>query len=163
MPRGLILVRGKEVGIVAATQFFLRMTVEVGVGSGYQAAVLSRCVKRVFGIERIGALTQRAGKLLEELGYGNVVVRTGDGTSGWKDQSPFDAIVVAAGGPSIPEPLLEQLADGGRMVIPVDRGTDGQTLTLVEKSGNAVTTTRLDDVIFVPLIGKYGRQAGPDD
>ena len=72
-------------------------------------------------------------------------------------------MVVAAGGPSIPEPLVEQLADGGRMVIPVDSGKDGQTLTLVEKNGNAVTTTRLDDVIFVPLIGKYGRQAGPDD
>ena len=154
--------------VVARSLAALRLTgtervLEVGVGSGYQAAVLSRCVKRVFGIERIGALTQRAGKLLEELGYGNVVVRTGDGTSGWKDQAPFDAIVVAAGGPSIPEPLVEQLADGGRMVIPVDRGQDGQTLTLVEKNGNAVTTTRLDDVIFVPLIGKYGRQAGPDD
>lgn len=133
---------------------------EIGVGSGYQAALLAECAKRVYGVERLSALTARASKLLEELGYGNVIVRTGDGTEGWKEQSPFDAIVVAAGSPGIPQPLVDQLADGGRLVIPIDaRDGDGsQVLTLVRRRGTDVTTERLDDVVFVPLIGKHGRR-----
>ncbi len=132
---------------------------EVGAGSGYQAAVLARLARRVFAIDRIPALTARANRLLEELRVGNVVVRTGDGTEGWPDQAPFDAIVVAAGGPVIPQPLIDQLADGGRLVIPVDaKGGEGQVLTLVEKRGSEVSTSRLDDVLFVPLIGRHGRQ-----
>ena len=133
---------------------------EIGVGSGYQAALLAECAKRVFGVERLSALTARASKLLEELGYGNVIVRTGDGTEGWKEQAPFDAIVVAAGSPGIPQPLVDQLSDGGRLVIPIDaRDGDGsQVLTLVRRRGTDVTTERLDDVVFVPLIGKHGRR-----
>ena len=146
--------------IVARSVAALKLTgqervLEVGVGSGYQAAVLAECAKRVFGIERLPALSQRAQKLLEELGYGNVIVRTGDGTEGWKEQAPFDAIVVAAGAPSVPQPLVDQLADGGRMVVPVGTA-DSQVLTLVERRGSEVLTSRLDDVVFVPLIGKHG-------
>lgn len=132
---------------------------EIGVGSGYQAALLAECAKRVYGVERLSALSARAQKLLEELGYGNVIVRTGDGTEGWKEQSPFDAIVVAAGSPGIPQPLVDQLADGGRMVIPIDSREEGsQVLTLIRRRGTDVTTERLDDVVFVPLIGKHGRR-----
>ena len=161
---------------------------EIGVGSGYQAALLAECAKRVYGVERLSALSARAQRLLEELGYGNVIVRTGDGTEGWKEQAPFDAIVVAAGSPGIPQPLVDQLADGGRMVIPVDRASGAseegepagrpkadqgrtyrgnaqsaseegsQVLTLVRRRGTEVTTERLDDVVFVPLIGRYGRR-----
>lgn len=130
---------------------------EVGVGSGYQAALLAECAKRVYGIERLSTLSAKAQRLLEELGYGNVIVRTGDGTEGWKEQAPYDAILVAAGGPMIPQPLIDQLADGGRMVIPVGAGTDSQVLTLVRRRGTEVTTERLDDVVFVPLIGRHGR------
>lgn len=136
---------------------------EVGVGSGYQAAILAELAKRVYGIERIASLSLRAQKLLEELGYGNVIVRTGDGTAGWHEQSPFDAIVVAAGSPGIPQPLVDQLSDGGRLVIPVDApgqsafDEPSQTLTLVRRRGSEVAIERLDDVVFVPLIGKFGR------
>ena len=136
---------------------------EVGVGSGYQAAILAEMAKRVYGIERIPSLSQRAQKLLEELGYGNVIVRTGDGTEGWREQAPFDAIVVAAGSPGIPQPLVDQLADGGRLVIPVDAPDQSvldepsQTLTLVRRRGTEVFVERLDEVVFVPLIGKFGR------
>lgn len=150
--------------VVARTLAAARLTghervLEVGAGSGYQAAVLARLAKRVFAIERIAALTARATRLLEELGIGNVIVRTGDGTEGWPDQAPFDAILVAAGGPRIPQPLIDQLAEGGRLVIPVDAPDgDGQVLTLVEKRGSEVSTQRLDDVLFVPLIGRHGRQ-----
>ena len=136
---------------------------EIGVGSGYQAAVLAECARRVYGIERLHTLSARAQKLLEELGYGNVIVRTGDGTEGWREQAPFDAIVVAAGSPGVPQPLVDQLADGGRLVIPIDApppdpaGEPTQTLTLVRRHGSEVTTERMDDVVFVPLIGKHGR------
>lgn len=136
---------------------------EVGVGSGYQAALLAEMAKRVYGIERLSTLSMKAQRLLEELGYGNVIVRTGDGTEGWKEQAPFDAILVAAGGPVIPQPLVDQLADGGRMVIPVDAGASAaeegaQILTLVRRHGTEITKERLDDVLFVPLIGKHGRR-----
>lgn len=136
---------------------------EVGVGSGYQAALLAEMAKRVYGIERLSTLSMKAQRLLEELGYGNVIVRTGDGTEGWKEQAPFDAILVAAGGPVIPQPLVDQLADGGRMVIPVDTRAStmeegAQILTLVRRRGTEITTERLDEVVFVPLIGKHGRR-----
>lgn len=163
---------------IAALQLTgVERVLEVGVGSGYQAAILAEMSRRVFGIERIASLSARAQKLLEELGYGNVIVRTGDGTEGWREQSPFDAIVVAAGSPSVPQPLVDQLAEGGRLVIPVDAPSEGQeptqaaprgmplaslveerqTLTLVRRRGSEVTAERLDDVVFVPLIGRHGR------
>ncbi len=129
---------------------------EVGVGSGYQAAVLAECARRVYGIERIPSLSQRAARLLEELGYGNVVVRTGDGTFGWRDQAPFDAIVVAAAAMSVPEPLVEQLVDGGRLVLPLEAADGEQALTVVTKRGGGTVVERLEGVVFVPLVGRHG-------
>ena len=133
---------------------------EIGAGSGYQAAVLAECARRVYTIERIATLATRARKILEELGYGNIVVRLADGTEGWKDQAPFDAIIVAAAAPSIPQPLIDQLREGGRLVIPVERGggEEGQILTVAERRGTEVVTTKLDDVVFVPLIGRHGHE-----
>jgi protein-L-isoaspartate(D-aspartate) O-methyltransferase len=147
---------------VAAAQLTgAERVLEIGAGSGYQAAVLAECARRVYTIERIPALATRARRILEELGYGNVVVRLADGTEGWKDQAPFDAILVAAAAPSIPEPLLSQLKDGGRLVIPLDRpGSDGQVLTVAQRHGSEVLTTELDAVVFVPLIGRHGHDDG---
>ena len=129
---------------------------EVGTGSGYQAAVLARLAAEVCTIERLADLADRARRLLDELGYGDVRVRVGDGCAGWPERAPFDAILVAAGAPSPPPSLVEQLApDGGRLVAPVgDR--DLQSLVVVERSGNAFTTTRLMACRFVPLVGEQG-------
>jgi protein-L-isoaspartate(D-aspartate) O-methyltransferase len=141
--------------VAAARLTGTERVLEVGVGSGYQAAVIAECAKRVFGIERIPALSARATKVLEELGYGNVIVRTGDGSEGWKEQAPFDAILVAAGTAEAPPPLLEQLAEGGRLVIPLGGG-ESQVLTLFERHGSDFARTALDPVLFVPLIGRHG-------
>jgi protein-L-isoaspartate(D-aspartate) O-methyltransferase len=127
---------------------------EVGAGSGYQTAVLAEIVRRVCSIERLPRLAQRARALLESLGYSNVWVRVGDGTLGWPDQAPFDRIVVAAGAESIPLPLFEQLAEGGRMVVPLGSQAN-QVLTLVEKLGGEMVTTPQGDCKFVKLVGKY--------
>ncbi len=130
---------------------------EIGTGSGYQAAVLSRLCERVYTIERIDALLRQARKVFDRLRYYNIVSRIDDGTIGWPDQAPFDGIVVTAAGPKIPEPLLDQLADGGRMVIPVG-GQDGQNLQLVEKQGDGITVRTIELVRFVNLIGIHGWQ-----
>lgn len=144
--------------IAAAKLTGAERVLEIGAGSGYQAAVLAECARRVYTIERIPSLATRARTILEDLGYGNVVVRLSDGTEGWKDQAPFDAILVAAGAPAIPAPLVAQLSEGGRLIIPLDRaGEEGQTLTVVERHGEEVVSTPLDEVVFVPLIGRHGR------
>jgi len=128
---------------------------EIGTGSGYQAAVLSRICERVYTIERIDALLSRARKIFDRLHYHNIVSRIDDGTIGWPDAAPFDGIIVTAGGPSIPAPLLEQLRDPGRLVIPVgDR--DSQALQLVEKKDGAHTIRTIEYVRFVNLIGTHG-------
>ena len=127
---------------------------EVGTGSGYQTAVLAGLARRVCSIERIAALALRARAVLEGLGYANVWVRVGNGTLGWLDEAPFDRILVAAGGPSVPPPLFEQLAEGGRMVLPLGDQTS-QTLTLVENVGGQMRTRACGDCSFVPLVGKY--------
>jgi protein-L-isoaspartate(D-aspartate) O-methyltransferase len=127
---------------------------EVGTGSGYQTAVLAELARRVFSIERIPALAARARALLEALGYVNVWVRVGNGALGWPDEAPFDCILVAAGGPSVPPPLFEQLAEGGRMVLPLGDQT-GQMLTLVESEGGQMRMRSCGDCHFVPLVGKY--------
>jgi protein-L-isoaspartate(D-aspartate) O-methyltransferase len=128
---------------------------EVGTGSGYQTALLSKLVRRVYSIERIRALAARAEKLLAELGCRNVLVQVADGTAGWKAQSPFDAIVVTAGGPSVPPALVEQLAKGGRLVVPVgDRAS--QVLTRVRRQGGRVVTEELGRARFVDLVGADG-------
>jgi protein-L-isoaspartate(D-aspartate) O-methyltransferase len=127
---------------------------EVGTGSGYQAAVLAELAARVCTMERIPRLATRARQVLEGLGCNTVWVRTANGTLGWPDEAPFDRIVVAAGGPSVPPPLFEQLAEGGRMVMPVGDAT-GQVLQLVEKVNGQVRTSEHSACMFVKLVGKY--------
>ncbi|HEY3064385.1 MAG TPA: protein-L-isoaspartate(D-aspartate) O-methyltransferase [Methylomirabilota bacterium] len=131
---------------------------EVGTGSGYQTAVLAELARRVCSIERLPGLAMRARALLEGLGYTNVWVRVGNGTLGWPDEAPFDRILVAAGGPSVPPPLFDQLADGGRMVVPVGDAAN-QTLTLVENAGGQMRTQAFGDCSFVKLVGKYAWDA----
>lgn len=128
------------------------MVLEVGTGSGYQAAVLSRLVKHVYTIEIIQPLAEQARKRLQQLGYDNVTVRHGDGYFGWPEHSPFDGILVTAAASHIPPPLIEQLKPGGRMVIPVGGRFLTQSLVLVEKdAAGKVTTRQLLPVSFVPL------------
>lgn len=128
---------------------------EVGAGSGYQTALLGRIVSHVFAVERVASLAYAAKEALEKAGITNATVLVGDGTLGWRSCAPFDAIVVAAASPGVPEPLKEQLTDGGRLVIPVGLG-DTQALTLVERTGNSFTETVVGDVRFVPLLGRHG-------
>lgn len=127
---------------------------EIGTGSGYQTAVLAGLARRVCSIERLGPLATRARALLEALGYLNVWVRVGNGTLGWPDEAPFDRVLVAAGGPSVPPPLFDQLADGGRMVLPIGDAA-GQTLTLVERVSGEMRTRAFGECTFVKLVGKY--------
>jgi protein-L-isoaspartate(D-aspartate) O-methyltransferase len=131
---------------------------ELGTGSGYQAAILAELAERVYTIERIAPLAQKARKLLESLNYYNVVIRVGDGTYGWREESPFDAILVTAGSPSIPRTLVEQLAIGGRLVIPVG-GRYSQSLiklTRLSENPDDVKKEDLGGCRFVNLIGEYG-------
>ena len=127
---------------------------EIGTGSGYQAAVLAELVGRVFTIEIIEPLARRAAEQLKTLGYANVQTRVGDGYHGWEEAAPFDAIVVTAAASHVPPPLIRQLKPGGRMVIPVGAHFLAQYLLLVEKQADgAVTTRQILPVRFVPLTG----------
>jgi protein-L-isoaspartate(D-aspartate) O-methyltransferase len=128
---------------------------EIGTGSGYQTVLLSHLVARVFSIERIAALMQQARENIQRAGATNVNLLVGDGTIGWREYAPYDAILVGAGAPSVPQPLVDQLADGGRLLVPV--GTrDEQKLLLVEKKGERTTTQELAPMRFVPLLGSHG-------
>ncbi|WP_051309247.1 protein-L-isoaspartate(D-aspartate) O-methyltransferase [Desulfogranum japonicum] len=128
---------------------------EIGTGSGYQAAVLSRICEKVYTVERIDGLLGKARRIFDKLRYHNIISRIDDGTTGWEDEAPFDAIIVTAGGPYIPQPLLDQLADPGRMIIPV--GEHGyQELKLVVKEDGEVKTFTVEYVRFVDLIGTHG-------
>jgi len=130
---------------------------EVGTGSGYQAAVLAELVAKVYTIEIVEALGLRARQVLGELGYRNVEVRVGDGYGGWPAAAPFDAIIVTAAPAAVPQPLIDQLKPGGRMVIPVGASSDAQHLLLVEKQSDGRTTTRRAlPVRFVPLTRDRG-------
>ena len=150
--------------IVALMTQALRLTggekvLEIGTGSGYQAAVLSLLADSVFTIERVQSLSIRARKILYNLACKNISFRIGDGTLGWSEESPFDCIIVTAGGPSIPVALKEQLVVGGRMVIPV--GSEGvQDLCLIERTKTGFTQTVLSECRFVKLIGKEGWKVG---
>jgi protein-L-isoaspartate(D-aspartate) O-methyltransferase len=130
---------------------------EIGAGSGYAAAVLSRIARQVWAIERHESLARQARERMQRLGYANVHILYGDGTLGWPEQAPFDAIAVAAGGPDVPPALLDQLAAGGRLVIPI--GPDPRTQSLVRLRRRADGTYAREDlgaVRFVPLIGAQG-------
>lgn len=130
---------------------------EIGTGSGYAAAVLAHLAAEVYTIERIPALAEAAARRLADLGYTNVHVRQGDGTRGWPEQAPFDAIVATAGGPRVPPSLLAQLAVGGRLVMPVGPAPRMQRLVRVVKGeGGDIVEEVLEEVAFVPLIGAEG-------
>lgn len=136
---------------------------EIGAGSGYATAVLAEIAAEVFSIERIGELARLAEQNLTKAGCRNVQVRHADGTEGWPEAAPFDAILVSAGGPSVPRPLMRQLAIGGRMVVPVGREPRAQDLIRVRRLGD--DTFEQDDlgkVRFVPLIGKEGWETSDD-
>jgi protein-L-isoaspartate(D-aspartate) O-methyltransferase len=128
---------------------------EIGAGSGYQTAILAELAQKVFSIERIRSLAIKARKLLFELGYFNVEIKIFDGTYGWVEEGPFDAIIVTAGGPEIPQPLLDQLAVGGRLVIPVGDAYV-QDLIRLRKKEDGIHKEDLGGCRFVKLIGKYG-------
>ena len=131
---------------------------EVGTGSGYQAAVLAELVAKVYTIEIVEPLGKRAAKLLGELGYRNVEVRIGDGHNGWSESAPFDSIVVTAAPAEIPQPLVDQLKPGGRMVVPVGGASEVQQLLLIEKQADGRATTRRTlPVRFVPLTRERGK------
>ena len=130
------------------------VVLEVGTGSGYQAAVLSRLVSKVYSLEILERLSQRALAVLTRLGYDNVECRCGNGYYGWPEKAPFDGILVTAAAPNIPQPLVEQLKPGARLIIPVGLPGMHQELILLEKDAAGKTSTRsLLDVIFVPLTG----------
>jgi protein-L-isoaspartate(D-aspartate) O-methyltransferase len=128
---------------------------EIGTGSGYQTAVLSLLATEVYTVERIARLSRQAQTTLARFGVSNVHFLVGDGSLGWPEHGPYDAILVTCAAPAVPRPLVEQLADGGRMVVPV--GPRGyQDLVLVRKTGQEVTQDRLSPVAFVPLVGEHG-------
>ena len=127
---------------------------EVGTGSGYQTAVLAELSRQVCSIERLPSLVLRALRVLQEEGYTTIRIRAANGTEGWPDEAPFDRILITAGAPSIPPPLLEQLAEHGRMVVPVG-GLDAQTLTVVERVNGETRVSTEAGCVFVKLIGKH--------
>ena len=128
---------------------------EIGTGTGYQAVVLSRLAARVFSIERINELAMKATELARELKIHNLSIKVFDGTYGWSDQAPFDRIIVAAAAPSVPEPLVQQLARGGKMVIPIGSGGN-QKLARVRRVGTSVQIEDCGIAEFVPLVGRFG-------
>ncbi len=129
---------------------------EIGTGSGYQTAILSHLVKRVYSVERIGLLAARARKILDQLQMSNINIKVGDGTVGWQDQAPFDGILVAAGSPDVPEEYLEQLEVGGKLVIPVGDRENQDLLRITCLSDGQFKREDLMGCRFVPLIGKQG-------
>ncbi len=128
---------------------------EIGTGSGYQAAILAQIVFRVYTIETIRTLHIKARKLFDELKYSNIVTRYADGTNGWKDESPFDAIIITAGAPEIPVPLVQQLGIGGRMVLPVG-GRLTQEMIKLYRDEEGIHQAKLGGCRFVKLVGEYG-------
>ncbi len=130
---------------------------EIGTGSGYQTAILAELAKEVYSIERIPELAEQAKKRLSELGYKNVHIKVGDGSLGWKEYAPYQAIIVTAGAPSPPPPLIEQLDEGGRMVIPVG-DKYSQTMLRIRKVKNELKKESLGPFRFVELVGEYGHK-----
>ena len=129
---------------------------EIGAGSGYQTAVLATLARKIFSIERLTILVDEANRRLQTLGFRNFTLKSGDGTNGWNAYMPYDAILVAAGGPSIPEPLVSQLKIGGKLVIPIGGEERSQMLIRVTKTADSYTTENFGPCAFVPLIGEHG-------
>jgi protein-L-isoaspartate(D-aspartate) O-methyltransferase len=128
---------------------------EIGTGSGYQLAVLLSITSRVYSVERMPALAEQSRKRLESIGYSSVTIITGDGTRGLPEHAPYDGIIVTSAAPSVPEPLKEQLADGGRLVIPIG-SRFSQILYKIIRNGTEFTQEEITPCVFVPLIGEYG-------
>jgi len=128
---------------------------EIGTGSGYQAAVLQEISSHIYSIERINSLAENAKALLGSLGYSDIKIKVGDGTSGWKEEAPFDAIIVTSGSPSVPETLMSQLSDGGRMIIPVG-SMSHQHIIKITRTEGTFNKEELLSCVFVPLIGEHG-------
>ncbi len=128
---------------------------EIGTGSGYQAAVLAEIVKEVYTIERLASLSERARQRVRELGYENIFFKVGDGTLGWPEESPFDRIIITAGAPEIPDTLISQLAEGGIIVAPVGSRYSQVLVKGVKKKGSLVTISSVP-CVFVPLVGEKG-------
>lgn len=134
---------------------------EIGTGSGYQAAVLAELSREVFTIERVAVLAKRAEERFQSLGYNNIHVRVGDGTLGWPEKSPFDRVVITAGSPRIPQTVLEQLSDEGIIVAPIG-DYFSQQLTIIKKSKGTLSEQLHTPCMFVPLIGEYGWKKDAD-
>jgi protein-L-isoaspartate(D-aspartate) O-methyltransferase len=134
---------------------------EIGFGSGYQTAILALLARKVYAIERIPEIAEASRSRLLSLGYRNISYRIADGTQGWEVYAPFDAILVAAGGPKVPQPLLEQLAEGGRLVIPIGIDPKSQILVRVVKENSRLVEKEFGACSFVPLIGKFGWEENP--
>jgi len=149
--------------VVALMTQLLQLTgketvLEIGTGCGYQSAILAALCERVYTVERIKPLLARARRTFDRLQLYNIMSKVADGTEGWPETAPFAAIIVTAAGPLIPQPLVDQLADPGVMVLPVG-DPEGQTLMVVRKEGGAVTITEVESVRFVKLVGTYGWKA----
>ncbi len=128
---------------------------EVGTGSGYQAAILAELSGQIYTVERVEKLSKRAGEILKALGYINIQLKVEDGSEGWAEFSPYDGIIVTAGSPDVPEPLAEQLSEGGRLVIPVG-GCYSQELVVLEKKNGKLERREVCGCVFVPLVGRHG-------
>ncbi len=129
---------------------------EIGTGSGYQTAILAEIADQVYSIERIPSIAKRARKVFDKLQYRNVVITIGDGTSGWKEHSPYDCIIVTASSPKVPKPLLGQLAIGGRLVIPIGEESGQGLMVFTKEDENNYTEENYGGCRFVKLVGEYG-------
>jgi protein-L-isoaspartate(D-aspartate) O-methyltransferase len=129
---------------------------EIGTGSGYQTAILAELAKEVYSIERFAGLSERAKGVLNELGYTNIKIKVGDGTLGWEEAAPFDRIIITAASPQVPLPLIEQLKESGKLLMPLGESFS-QVLTVIEKKEGRLEPIQVCGCVFVPLVGKYGR------
>ena len=132
---------------------------EIGTGSGYQTAILAELSKEIYSVERIPFLAERAKSVLGELGYTNIKIKVDDGTLGWQEEAPFDRIIITAASRRIPSPLIEQLKEGGRLLIPLGESFS-QVLTIAQKQDGKIITSNVCGCVFVPLIGKYAQGEG---